>query len=202
MTSQSDAKPSSNGNDEEESGGLLPAIVVGAGILVVAALLIFDFGDSDDAQGDKSASSAQDGGHGNGAAGNGKGRKGGIQSRPYDAAKGRNGGRINPAVLPKLGGMSTQTAAPPPEKPPTFASTAEEIAWVEKKLVGAKRIRDDRKKFVERLPRVKERIEAGADAERGLKSFDGRKKIVEDNYDKAVKKVEELEAKLTKLRGT
>lgn len=201
MTSQSDAKPSPSGEDEEESGGLLPAIVVGAGILVVAALLIFDFGDSDDAQDGKTASSARDGSHGNGAVADGKGHKGGIQSRPYDAAKGRKGGRINPAVLPKLGGMSTQ-AAPEPQKPPTFANTAEEIAWIEKKLVGAKRMRDDRKKFVERLPKVRARIEAGADPEKGLKSFDGRKKIVEDNYDKAVKKVEELEDRLTELRGT
>ncbi|MEM6990994.1 MAG: hypothetical protein AAF721_10865 [Myxococcota bacterium] len=199
MTSQSDAKPSP-GAEEEESGGLLPAIIVGAGILIVAALLIFDFGGSDDS-GDKSAAAAQ--GAKGGAAGSaaGGGKKGGVQSRPYDAAKGPAPSKVNPRLRMPSVGMN-QAAAPPPEEIPDFASTAEEIAWHEKKLAGAIKVRDDRKKFVERLPKVKERIENGANPEEGLKAFDGRKKIVEDNYDRAVKKVEEIEAKLAELRGS
>lgn len=199
MSAQSDADRSSQ-TDEEESGGLLPAIIVGAGILVVAALLIFDFGDDDKKSENKAAAAAQDG-KGGSKDGSAKGGKGGVQSRPYDAAKGRAESRMNPAIkLPPVG-MAPSGAAPPPETVPDFANTAEEIAWFEKKLAGAKKIRDDRKKFVERLPRVKERIEAGPNPDEGLKSFEGRKKIVEDNFDKAQKKVDEIEAKLTELRG-
>ena len=49
--------------------------------------------------------------------------------------------------------------------------------------------------------KVKERIEAGPNPEEGLESFEGRKKIVEDNYASAQKDVEEIEAKLAELRG-
>lgn len=197
MSAQSDSERS-KGAEEEEGGGLLPAIVVGAGILVVAALLIFDFGDDEETQGDKSANAARAGeaeGGGGGAGAN----KGGVQSRPYDPAEGPKS-RLNPAI--KLPNVGMAPAPPPtPEEPPEFSNTAEEIAWYEKKLAGAIRIRDARKKFVERLPKVKERIEAGPNPEEGLASFEGRKKIVEDNYASAQKDVEEIEAKLAELRG-
>ena len=196
MSAQSDSERS-KGAEEEEGGGLLPAIVVGAGILVVAALLIFDFGDDKDSDGDKSANAAQAGaaeGGGSRAGAN----KGGVPSRPYDPAEGPKS-RRNPAIkLPNVG-MAPAPAAP--EGPPEFSNTAEEIAWYEKKLAGAIKIRDARKKFVERLPKVKERIEAGPNPEEGLESFEGRKKIVEDNYASAQKDVEEIEAKLAELRG-
>lgn len=166
--------------------------------MVVAALLIFDFGDDEETQGDKSANAARAGeaeGGGGGAGAN----KGGVQSRPYDPAEGPKS-RLNPAI--KLPNVGMAPAPPPtPEEPPEFSNTAEEIAWYEKKLAGAIKIRDARKKFVERLPKVKERIEAGPNPEEGLASFEGRKKIVEDNYASAQKDVEEIEAKLAELRG-
>ena len=172
MSSQSDAENSASGQpDDDESGGLLPAIIVGAGILVVAALLIFDFGGGDDGAKDakQTAAAAQRGKKGAEGKG-GKAGKGGVESRPYDAPQRPPGSKLNPKIrLPNLG--MSPTAAPAPEEIPDFQSTAEEIAWYEKKLAGARKIRDDRQKYVERLPKVKQRIQEGPNPEAGMKSF-------------------------------
>jgi len=198
---QSDRAKGEHANDaDEEGGGLLPAIVVGAGILLVAALLIFDFGGSDKAEGKDGASSAQADGSAKGGR-NGRAGKGGVESRPYDAAKNNPESRINPKVRLANVGMAPQTTAPPPEKPPVFNNKEEEIAWLEKKLASAEQARDSRKLNVKRLADVKARIESGPNPTEQLKDFEGRKKIVENNYDKAVEKVEELEAKIAELRG-
>jgi len=201
MTQSDGPKGEQSNSADDEGGGLLPAIVVGAGILIVAALLIFDFGGDDkaNANGENGASSAQSGAAKGGRSG--RAGKGGVESRPYDAAKGNPGSRINPRVRLANVGMAPQSTAPKPDKPPVFDNAAEEIAWLEKKLGRAEQAQADRKLNVDRLVGVKQRIEEGPNAEKGLRDFEGRKKIVQDNYDRAVVKVQELEDKIAALRG-
>jgi hypothetical protein len=187
--------------DDEQS--LLPTVLAGAGILALAALLIFwPSGDDDeakDAQG-KAAAAAE----GKNGSAEGKGsRAAGVGSRQIDAATTPEGrGTRNPAIkLPPAGrGMAPMPEALPRD-PPADASEADKIAFYEKRLEQALRVRDTRKKFVERLPEAKARIEGSANPAAGMEAFEKRKQIVEDNYSKAQADVADLEKKLAELRG-
>jgi hypothetical protein len=111
--------------------------------------------------------------------------------------------KINPAVRLPAGGMAPQGIPQKDDKPPEGASEEELIAWYEKKLEIAKRMLEQREKFKSRLPTMRERIESSnhPDRDKQLEAFEGRKKIVEENYESAKKKVEEYEAVLAEMRG-
>jgi hypothetical protein len=127
---------------------------------------------------------------------------GGVAARSYDEpTQARASGRINPAVrLPPVG-MAPPSEPQKDEGPPTFANKAEEIAWYEKQLVLAQKRLEDRKTFYDRLPGTRERIEKGPDPVRALETFEGRKKVVEENYAKAQAEVAAIERKLSELKG-
>jgi len=177
-------------------------VMVGVGLLV-AVFAIIALWPSDDAKkggGKGGATASRTGGAAGAIAAAGEG-EGGVKPRAYDEPQQSRTGARNPAVkLPPVG-MAPDTV-PQDDKPPVFQNTAEEIAWYEKKLVSAQKNLESRKKFVDRLPAVRERIEKGPDAEKQLEAFEGRSKIVKDNYDRAVAMVAELERKLTELRGS
>ncbi len=189
---------------KEEEQSLLPTVLAGAGILAVAALLIFwPSGDGDKAKEAADKADAAASGQSAGAAGGPGSRAAGVGARQIDAATTPEGRSTrNPAIKLPAGGRGV---APMPEAlprdPPENASTGDKIAFYEKRLEQAERVRDTREKFVERLPETKARIEASPNPEKGLEAFEKRKKIVEDNYEKAKKEVEEIEAKLAALTG-
>lgn len=202
MTTETD--PRSDG-DEEQS--FLPTILAGAAILAIAALLIFWPSDEDDAkaaqadakgQAARAGSSAQ--GRQSGAGGGGSAK--GVARRDFDAATQPAGrGRLNPAVKTVTGkGMAPPPEAMP-EHPPANASTEDKIAFYEKRLEAAIRNRDHRKLNTERLARAKERAESQDNPQAALAAFERRKEIVQSNYEKAKKDVEDLEATLAELRG-
>jgi hypothetical protein len=181
-----------------EERKLGPILGVGAGILALAALIAFWPSD-----GDKSRKRGKQGElveAGAGSAG-GPGGKGGVQAREFDEAKGARESRRNPAVrLPEGMGVSPQ-GAPQPEAPPNFETKEQEIAWYEKRLEKAIKARDDRKKFAERLPGVKERIEQSPNfSPEQLEAFKKRETVVKDNLTKAEAEVEKIEKKLAELR--
>ena len=179
-------------------------VMVGVGLLVaVLAIVALWPGDPSDGRGGRSGSS--DGSRSDKSSGAlaaaGGAREGGVKSRDYDSPSQSRGGVRNPAVkLPPVG-MAPDTQ-PRDETPPVFESKAAEIAWYEKKLESAKKNVESRKKFVDRLPAVRERIEKGPDPDKQLEAFEGRSKIVKDNYDRAMATVVELEKKLSQLRGS
>jgi hypothetical protein len=182
-----------------EERKLGPMIAVGGGILALAALIAFwpSDGDKPGKKGKKGNLVEAGVAEAGGAAG-----RGGVQAREFDEAKAARTSRRNPAVrLPDGMGVSPQ-GAPQPEAPPSFASKEEEIAWYEKRLEKAMKARDDRKKFAERLPGVKERIEQSPNfSPEQLEAFKKRETVVKDNLTKAEAEVEKIEKKLAELRG-
>jgi hypothetical protein len=195
-----DGNPKAEATSEEKEGSLFPAILAGAGILAVVAVLAL-WPSGDDAK-DRASDAAGANGGAAGAAGavGGVAGKGGVQARAADKASDNRSPepKVNPAI--KLPAVGMAPGVPPPEKPPEFNDRAEEIAWYERKLEAAKQMRDSRKKFAERLPQVRERIEQSDNPDAQLAAFESRKKIVEENYAKAQKRVEELEQKLADLQ--
>jgi hypothetical protein len=194
-----DANPTAS---ESREGGLLPAMLAGAGILIVVALLVLWPSGDDGGSGPESLAGSAQGAAGAAGGGNGAGGRGGVQARDFDEASRQSPApRMNPAVrLPPQGAGMAPGMPPKSDDPPEFASRQDEITWYEERLARAIQMRDSRQKFVERLPKIRERIEEGDNPEEGLKAFEGRKKIVEDNFAKAQARVDELEAKLAGLR--
>ena len=207
-TSKAADKSPANEPKKEEEQSLLPTVLAFAGILLVAGLLIFwPSGDDDEAKkGEgKTAAGAAAGGRdeAGGAEGGPAGRAAGVGARQVDAATTPEGrGTRNPAIkLPPGGrGMAPMPEALPKD-PPADATPEDKIAFYEKRLEQAIRLRDTRKKFVDRLPEVQAKIEASANPDEGMKAFEKRKQIVEDNYAKAQADVADLEKKLAELRG-
>lgn len=201
MTTETSKPADKTPTDEEKS--LLPTVLAFAAILLVAGLLIFWPSDDGDAEGKdaKSVAAAGEGGA-NGADGP-AGRAGGVGARQIDAATTPQGrGTRNPAIkmAPQARGMAPMPEALPKD-PPADAPVADKIAFYEKRLEQAIRIRDTRKKFVERLPEVRSRVESSPNPEDGMAAFEKREKIVQENYAKAQADVEDLEKKLAELRG-
>ena len=199
----SDAPTAKPADEEEQS--FLPTVLAGAGILAVAALLIFwpsddpaKDGASADGKGQASASA-----RGGGAEGGAAGRAAGVAARPSDApTTAARSQRINPAIkLPQTRGMAPTTPEAVHADPPPGATVDEQIAFYEGRLEAAIRMRDNRKKFYDRLPALKQRIESSPNPEQSMETFERRKQIVEDNYEKAKAEVERLEGKLAELRG-
>jgi len=130
--------------------------------------------------------------------------RGGIGPRPVDEPSRPPTAPASPRISPafELEAINMAPSGPPPDDdPPEFANRTEEIAWYERKLEQALRMRESRKTFADRLPAVRARLEQHEDAETLLVTFERRKKIVEDNYDRAQRKVEEIERKLGELRA-
>lgn len=195
-------------NEEEREGGLLPAILVGLGLLAVVGLLVFGGSDGDDAKADGAKSAAADGA--GKAAGGAAGRagEGGVPARPYDKASAAPVGsaRINPAVRLPAVGMAPQGSEGTrrDDKPPEDATEEELITWYEKQLEEAQRNLERRKVFKGRLPGIRQRIEESnhPQKDKELESFETRAKVVSDNLDRAQAKVDEIEKKLAELRGS
>ncbi len=176
---------------------MLPALLAGAGILIVAGLLIFG-GDDDkaakQAEGKDGKSASMQSKTGSG------GNKAGLATREVDpASQPKDGPKLNPRIANSIvpGGMAP---GKPPE-PTSFESVAAEIAYWEDELREANRMLEIREAAVERIPEIEEAIRNGNDPVNGLKEFENRKKVVADNLDRAKKRVEEVEGKLGKLRG-
>lgn len=186
----------------------MPVLVgLGALLALIAVIALWPDSDADDAKAAKRAkagagSKAQEGDDDGSLA---AGQAAGVAARTYDepSAPGRSG-RMNPAIrLPSVGMAPPEGGASPPadDKPPVFENVAQEIAWYEARLERANKTLESRKKFFDRLPEVRDRIAKGPDPQRQLEVFEGRKKIVEDNYTKAQADVAEIERKLKELRG-
>ncbi|MCA9663859.1 MAG: hypothetical protein KC486_36375 [Myxococcales bacterium] len=183
----------------EEEGSPLPAIIAGVGILGVAAFLIFGTGSGGEeatrSEADKASQSAQEGDKSAGAGGR---VRGGIGARSVDDAQGRPDGRRNPAIGVPQEGMRLSPGTPKPKKKPeSFDSIEEERAYYRAELVREKAMLERRYEFVKRLEKVKQ--DAASADEREV--AESRGKIVEENYAKQQKVVEELEAKLEELGG-
>ena len=205
-TSKAADKNPQTDKPKEEEQSLLPTVLAFVAILVVAGLLIFWPSGDDEGKGggDKAANAAKTGAQGEGGADGGPAaRAAGVGARQVDAATAPEGkGTRNPAI--KLGPTGRGMAPMPealPKDPPAEAPVADKIAFYEKRLEEAERLRDTRKKFVDRLPDVKARVEASPNPDDAMKAFEKRKAIVEDNYAKAQKDVEDIEKKLAELRG-
>jgi hypothetical protein len=201
--SESEGKPAApaatdeKGEREQAGGSMLPTVLAGAGILVVAGLMIFWPQDATErtATGESSAAAAK-------AAG--AGGRGGVAARQADEAKQGPSAdeRIKPRVNPRLQvatefGMSPN---PPPSGPPEFKTHDEELKYWELQLSEAKRVLAMREKAIERLPKIKEQLMAGSDPEAGLKAFERREQVVLENLEKQRQLVAELEEKVGALR--
>jgi len=200
-------KKTANEPKKEEEQSLLPTVLAFAAILFVAGLLIFWPSDDDEDKGGsdgKTAAAAGGGGKAEAGADGPSGRAAGVGARQVDAATTPEGrGTRNPAIKLPPGGRGMAPTMPEalPKDPPADASTGDKIAFYEKRLEQAIRLRDTRKKFVERLPEVQAKVESSPNPETGMKAFEKRKAIVEDNYAKAQADVDDLEKKLAELRG-
>lgn len=174
---------------------MLPTLLAGAGILIVAGLMIF-WPDSS-TQATKKAGGANASGEqgANAAASN----RGGVPARQADEAKGapRKQVRINPRLRPATQlGMSPN---PPSNEPPEFNDADEELEYWRIQLSESKRVLGMREKAIERLPQIKEQIMAGNDPEAGLQAFERREEVIYENLGKQKDKVKELEEKVGAL---
>ncbi len=170
-------------------------MLIGGAILVVAALLIFwpDGDSASQTSGAGARGNSAQANAGSGAPGSGQ-SKGGVGAREHDPAEGRVTGRINPALQTTSRTMAP--ARPPTPEPTSFNSAAEEIAYYEKRLDLARDNLETRTRFLGRMKKIKEEARTHADQDKA----EARGKIVQENYDKAVAAVAELEKKLAELR--
>jgi hypothetical protein len=185
--------PPAAGGPGEEPQGSLGAVLIGGAILLIAGLLIFWPG-GDSATGRMTGPDGKVGGvQGSDIAGGpGSGRASGIKPREVDPAE----GRVRPSAAFAAPGQGLAMMPTPKPEPTSFPSAAAEIAYFEKKLEQARRDVVARTTFLERMKRIQDRAPL-ADHERNIR----RAKVVQENYDKAVKRVEELEAKIAGLRA-
>ena len=177
----------------EEEGSSLPALLAGIAIVGVAAYLIFGpDGSPPGADGGKQA--AADHAGKNGKSGT-PGRKVGVEDREIDSPDGpAKKYRRNPAI----GMPVNDVAPPPPPKPiPDFKTPEEEIAFWEGRLKGLKAQLHSRETFVSRSQR---RIDQAESADKRAQA-EATHKTVTANRDELKSKVDELEQKLTDLRG-
>ncbi|MFV8754675.1 hypothetical protein ACNOYE_29360 [Nannocystaceae bacterium ST9] len=186
---------------QEGGGGMLPALLAGAGILIVAGLLIFGGGDDDDDAAKRSEANKTKSASSQSKAGGGKS---GMASREVDEATSpgaQNKPKLNPRIANSIvtGGMAPDSGKK--EEPTSFASVDDEITYWEDELREANRMLEIRERAVEHIPQIEEAIKNGNDPVNGLKEFENRKKVVNDNLDRAKKRVEEVEGKLAKLGG-
>ncbi len=186
---------------KSEGGGVLPALLAGAGILLVGALFFFGGDDTD-----KEAERADTKTATNASAHTAKGRAGtagkGVAGRESDAANTsqRPKPRLNPRIADSVvSGMGPR--APAPVEPTSFESREDEVVYWEGELTEANRMLDIRERAVERIPKIEERIRNGNDPVNGLADFEKRKEVVNKNLEKAEARIEDIQAKLDKLKA-
>lgn len=181
------------GPPAEEPQGSLGAVLIGAAILLVAGLLIFwPPGDSATAGKDGKDGRAQQGSNSvDGADASGKTR--GIAPRELDPVAERAGPRVRDGLSAPDGGM-TLAPLPPPE-PTSFPSVAAEIEHLEAKLVGARANLASRTVFLERM----KKMQADAPISDHQRTSE-RARIVQENYDIAQSRVDDIQYRLNKLR--
>ena len=185
-----DAKPPADRPDST-----LPAILVAAGVLAIAAILIFwPEDDAVESRSDAAEGASVDGGDRAGSP-RGDGR---VPARDFDEANAHARRReISGDATPQQLAPPTPAASAPRE----FASKAEEIAWYEDQLGKARTILDMRRRAVDRLPAARERIERGEDAAAKLADFELRKRVVESNLTEAEARLRDVEQRLLELRS-
>ncbi|HLT38544.1 MAG TPA: hypothetical protein VK034_19790 [Enhygromyxa sp.] len=185
--------PKSTPQSAGEGGGMLPALLAGAGILLVAGLFIFG-GDDEKAAGEAKDSKTA-------TAQTAKGRSGGVGSRPTDGA---NPNQARPKLNPRIANaVVTEGMSPLPNKEPeptSFASPAEEIAYWEKQLLTAQKNLELRQHNADYAPSAEAKMRENGTPEE-IEQFQRRLEIVADNLEKAKVRVAEIEAKLEALRG-
>jgi cytoskeletal protein RodZ len=199
MTSpDSKSDPKSTPNAQAEGGGMLPALLAGAGILAVAALFIFGGDDEKDAKQVNDAAAQQ-------ASAQHKAGSptGGVASRQADDAT-PNPARPKPRLNPRIAeAVITDGMAPVPNKKPeptSWDSVDAEIAYWEQELRDANRMLEMRQQSWSYVPGQEERIRQNGTPE-DLAEFQNRKQVVADNLAKAQARVDEVQAKLAKLKG-
>lgn len=192
MTSPDPKSP----NQAGEGGGLLPALLAGAGILLVAGLFIFGGDD------EKTASEAKDQKSANASAHTANGGKPGVASRQADDATKTSAPR--PKLNPRIAkAVVTEGMAPQPSKEPeptSFESSADEIAYWEGELRTAESMLEMRQRAADYAPKSEDDIRRNGTPE-DLAEFQKRIVVVNDNLEKAKARVAEVEAKLEDLRG-
>lgn len=184
----------------DDPQGSLGAVLIGGAILLIAGLFIF-WPQSDTtatrtpagqgaAQGSNSLASGKDGGDG--------GLVRGIDPRDIDPAQAAQAARVQARLTAGVQSPNLQMApAPTPTPEPTsFDSTAEEIAYVEKKLALARSDVEARGVFVDRMQKILQKGKTADEDERNA----ARAKIVQQNYETARARVTELEARLKSLK--
>jgi hypothetical protein len=187
----------------DDPQGSLGAVLIGGAILLIAGLFIF-WPSSDNA----TTAARTTAGQGtaaqgsNAVAGDGKaGADGGLRGiDPRDIDPAQSAQNVQARLTPGLMAPSLSMAPPPapvPE-PTSFATKAEEIAYVEKKLSLARADAESRAVFVERMRKIQEKSKSADEDERNA----GRAKIVQQNYENARARVTELEKRLESLGGT
>jgi chromosome segregation ATPase len=174
---------------------MLPALLAGAGILLVAGLFIFGGNDEKEADKAKDQQTAT-------ADAQKANRNGGVGSRPTDDAS--ESARPQPKLNPRIANaIVTEGMAPSPNKkqePTSFASTDEEIAYWEEELRSAEQMLDMRERAAEMAPATAEKIRENGTPEE-IAQIERRLEVVNDNLEKAKARVAEVEGKLEKLRG-
>lgn len=192
----------------DDPQGSLGAVLIGGAILLIAGLFIFwPAGDTTTTAARTAAGpggAAQQGSNsvaGDGRRGANAGVSAGIDPRDVDPAQGAQPGEAKgqPRLTPGLSASGLNMAPPPaptPE-PTSFATRAEEIAHVEKKLSQARADLDARATFLERMQKIQQKSKSAEEDERNA----ARAKIVQQNYETARAKVEELEKRLKLLRN-
>lgn len=177
---------------------MLPALLAGAGILLVAGLFIFGGDDEKAADKTKDQKTATVGAQKAG------GKKGGVGARPVDDATVTSTAKVQPKLNPRIANaIVTEGMAPSPnkkEKPTSFASTEEEIAYWEEELRAAEANLEVRERAAQLAPVTAEKIRERGNADE-IAQIERRLAIVEDNLEKAKARVAEAEAKLDELRG-
>jgi hypothetical protein len=174
---------------------MLPALLAGAGILLVAGLFIFG-GDDEKADAAKDQKTAT-------ASAQKAGRAGaGVGSREIDDATqtSKPKPRLNPRIA---NAVVTEGMAPSPNKkevPSSFGSTDEEIAYWEEELRAAESNLDIRQRAAELAPATAEKIREKGNADE-IAQIERRLEVVNDNLEKAKARVAEVETKLEALRG-
>jgi hypothetical protein len=187
--------PKSTPNTSGEGGGMLPALLAGAGILLVAGLFIF--GGDDEKAADKSKDQKT-------ATANAQksGNAGGVGARQTDDATQTS--RPKPTLNPRIANaVVTEGMAPSPNKkevPSSFASKDDEIAYWEEELRAAETNLEMRERAAEMAPATAEKIREKGNADE-IAQIERRLEVVNDNLEKAKTRVAEVEAKLAELRG-
>ncbi len=197
MTSPDPKSPNKGSAAAGEGGGMLPALLAGAGILLVAGLFIFGGDDEKAASEAKDSKTASANAHTAGAAG-----KGGVATRQADDANKTSHPR--PKLNPRIANaVVTEGMAPSPnkpQKPTSFESSADEIAYWEEELRSADSMLEIRQRAADYAPSAEEKIRENGTPE-DLAEFQKRLDVVNDNLEKAKARVAEVEDKLNELRG-